>query len=352
MTLLETQQQHGANFLPGHAVPTGFGDIELEYKTARSGVVLIDRSDEGRVMLTGQDRLAIVHRISTNAVDVLQPGEGRATVFTTPVGRIIDRVVLHNVSENKTLVRTGTGRGDQISSYLQRNIFFRDRMQVKDETMELVQFVLYGPQVGAIASSFAPEAGQLPLHHVLLTEFEDFPLYITAVDPITVPGIGLITLAENAPALWQEVMTRGAGVGIRPAGLAVAELLRVTAGRPGAAQELTGDYIPLEVGLWSDVSFTKGCYTGQEIIARMESRGQLAKTLVGVTLSGPCEAGSEWSVDGRKQGVVTSVVQKPNDSWIGLGVVRPSIAEVGGELMLPNGVVAVITTAHPGYRHR
>jgi folate-binding protein YgfZ len=349
MILLDLQKQQGAVFGPADVVPTHYGNLSAEYGAAIEGVVIVDRSDEGRIELSDRDRLAIVHRMSTNAVENLAVGEGRATIFTTPIGRIIDRVVLYNLSDDRTLVRTGAGRDELIADYLRRNIFFRDRMQVRNVTMERAQLMLYGPLAGQVIAALVPGAAELPLHHVVQHEFAGSPLLAAVADAPGVPGFCLIVPTERTAELWQAVLRIGTDYRIRPAGLAVYEMLRIEAGIPGSAGELTGDYIPLEVGLWPDVSFAKGCYTGQEIISRLESRGKLAKTLVGVVLSGPATIGAEWSSDGRKQGILTSVTQKPDGTWIGLGFVRPEAAEMGRTLDLIGGTIARIR-AVGGYR--
>ncbi len=351
MTVLrEVQIKQGAVFREDAAVPEHYGDVAAEYAAAGESVVLMDRGDEGRIELTDRDRLAIVHRMSTNAVDSLAPGEGRATVLTTPIGRIIDRVILHELEEDRTLLRTSAGRAGAVAGYLRRNTFFRDRMQVKDVTADRAQLALYGPAAGAVAGTLVDGMGDLPLHHVIETTFDGLPLLVMALDPLGVPGIGLIIPAAGAESLWRALLEAGEPHGIRPAGLAAGELLRIEAGVPGPAGELHEGYIPLEAGLWSDVSFTKGCYTGQEIIARLESRGRLAKTLVGVTLSAPVPVGSAWSAEGRQQGELTSVARLPGGPWIGLGFVRPGVAGVGQVLAFAGGETATIRLVDEGRR--
>ncbi|MBN1964032.1 MAG: glycine cleavage system protein T [Anaerolineae bacterium] len=358
-TLQDVQRAAGAVFTADAPVPDHFGDLAAEYEAARQTAVLVDRSDEGRVLVSDADRLTIINRMSTNAVATLAPGEGRATVFTTPIGRIIDRVILHALDGEQTLVRTSAGRGELIAVYLRRNIFFRDRMQVQDRTAELACLALYGPAAGVVVAALVPGAASLGRYGVVRATFQDEPLWVVALDPVGkpvgvpvgeptgVPGFGLIAPVNVAGDLWQAVRQAGAASDLRPAGRALYELLRIEAGLPGPAGELTEDYIPLEAGLWSDVSFSKGCYTGQEIIARMESRGKLAKTLVGVTLSGPVEVGMTWSAGGKTQGTLTSAALRPDGTWIGLGFVKPDVAEVGRALDVANGVSATITLA-PG----
>ncbi|HYO88960.1 MAG TPA: hypothetical protein VER79_09945, partial [Candidatus Limnocylindrales bacterium] len=98
------------------------------------------------------------------------------------------------------------------------------------------------------------------------------------------------------------------------------------------------DYIPLEVGLWDEVSFSKGCYTGQEIIARMESRHKLAKTIVQITLDQPINAPAPLRLDGREVGTLTSAVAAPDGTHYGIGVVKVAAAVPGSAL----------TVAHEG----
>src|SRR5690606_32231604 len=89
------------------------------------------------------------------------------------------------------------------------------------------------------------------------------------------------------------------------------------------------EHIPLEIGLWDEVSFTKGCYTGQEIIARMESRNRLAKTLVRLTLEAQVAVPLEITVDDKRVGLLTSCVTTPDGEILGLGLVKPQFALAG-----------------------
>jgi aminomethyltransferase len=121
----------------------------------------------------------------------------------------------------------------------------------------------------------------------------------------------------------QQLLTE---VGIMPIGEATFDYLRIEAGLPRFGRELMLDYIPLEANLWADVSFTKGCYTGQEIIARMESRGRLAKRLVRLQAAGPVAAGTAITANGREVGRVTSAAAGPNGS-VALGYVKTGTLE-------------------------
>ncbi|PJF24944.1 MAG: glycine cleavage system protein T, partial [Phototrophicales bacterium] len=148
----------------------------------------------------------------------------------------------------------------------------------------------------------------------------------------------VIMPANAATGIWSRLMAAA-----RPAGSLTYNILRVEAGRPGGGRELSEQYIPLEVGLWDEVSFNKGCYTGQEIIARMESRGRLARTIVCVRLSSPVEAPAPLFSDGREVGTITSSAQLPDGSSIGIGIVKIGEARVGRRLLTANGTAAEVT---------
>ena len=123
-------------------------------------------------------------------------------------------------------------------------------------------------------------------------------------------------------SLWQELIEGGL-VAIDEAAF---DYLRIQDGQPRFGRELTEEYIPLEANLWADVSFNKGCYTGQEIIARMESRGRLAKKLVRLLPEAPVAAGAELSAAGKKAGRITSAAVGP-DGPVALGYVRTTLLD-------------------------
>ena len=134
--------------------------------------------------------------------------------------------------------------------------------------------------------------------------------------------------------MWQ---TLSAGIA-RPAGSLLFNALRVRAGLPAAGSELGDAYIPLELGLWDEVSFSKGCYTGQEIIARMESRGQLARMLMRLRPEGDVEPPADLLLGGRVVGQLTSCAAAPDGSRHALGVLRRSHAGQGAVLQTSAGI--------------
>ncbi len=305
----------------------------IVYQAARETAVLTDRSDLGMLIFSGETRFDLINRMSTQKVQKMAKGEGLATVFTTDIGRIIDRVLLYPTSSTLYAV-TGENNSDAIARYLMRFVFFQDDFQIQDISRDTVIFGLYGPQARqkAIQAGFTDE--ELPLHHWRQSQLGDITAYLHRTDPIHGDGYFVIGQEKDREALWQRLLDTDLFV----ADAAAYDFLRIEAGLPRFGRELTSDYIPLEADLWADVSFNKGCYIGQEIIARMESRGKLAKKLVKLTADGPLEPGSTIQAEGKNGGTVTSTAVGPNGA-MGLGYVKTAVLEANSPLFVGDTAV-------------
>lgn len=306
------------------------GLVEMLH-AARTHAIWADLSDKGRVICSDRDRLDLIHRLSTNDTLKLQVGEGCATVFTTAIGRIVDSVVVLNRGEQALMI-THRGKTDLIRGWLQRNVFFNDRFQSKNASQELGHIGIFGAYGAALVNQWWPGAESLPLYHVLETSLDESkPDDKTLL--IRVPGLaGDGFWVVGTPGVLENFKLQLGEHHVLEANAETIEALRIEAGLPEAGHELTEDYIPLELGLWDAVSFHKGCYVGQEIIARMESRGKLAKMLVRVEIEAPLSAGSTLAdTEGKSAGTLTSVASVPSSEshakHIGLAVVKSAYAD-------------------------
>lgn len=296
------------------------------WRAGHDSAVFTDRSDLGMLKIRGESRLDLIHRMSTQAVNQLNGGEGAATVLTNEIGRIIDRLILYTSSDT-VYALTGENNGDSVARYLMRFVFFNDDFHLEDVSEDTVVFGVYGPQ----ARKKLVEAGfpdiDLPLHHWRQVALDDHTFYLHKTDPIG--GDGYLVMSTIAEKVALAKRLRDAGIDELDA--TAFEALRVAAGQPRFGAELSLDYIPLETGLWDDVSFNKGCYIGQEIIARMESRGKLAKRLVRLQADRAVESGAEIVADGKRAGTVTSAAQTPH-GWVALGYVKTAVLEANTSL--------------------
>jgi aminomethyltransferase len=288
------------------------------YQTAYNGVILVNLESKGRLQLVDRDRLELINRMSTNNLKLLNEGQAMETILTTPIGRIIDLLtVLHD--GERAIVITGEGRGDRIFTYFRRNIFFMDKVKVSQFNENTRLLGVFGVQASALMDTFLPGSGDLPGFHFLKQD----EVFILRVNPLA--GGGYWILGESQAVMdWQEQLSAAGAV---MADRETYALLSIEAGLPLPDHELTEDYIPLEAGLWHVVSFDKGCYTGQEIIARMESRGKLAKLLVRLAMDTAVPSGTDLLYENDKVGTLTSLAGQPDGGYLGLGYVKPAVIQ-------------------------
>ena len=238
--------------------------IKQEYAAAQTGSVMIAAAAWGRLKFTGKNCVDFLHRMSTNDLLPLQVGQGAGTVFTTPIARIIDRAVVY-VREDDVLMLTSRGNQTRVIQWLRKYIFFNDDVQIKDVTEETGMISLYGATVNQVISRLAGEdLSTLPLHHWRAAPIAGVEAMIARADPIAGSGFHLIFDRVVQTQVRQNMHEAG----VVPLSEETYQVLRVEAGLPEFGHELGDDYIPLEANLWNDVSFKKGCYTGQEIIAQ------------------------------------------------------------------------------------
>ncbi|HSB89298.1 MAG TPA: hypothetical protein VLD63_04655 [Anaerolineales bacterium] len=260
-------------------------------------------------MVGGTTRLDLIQRMSTNDMTGIAEGETRPTVLTTAIGRIVDRVTVLALADRWAVI-TSPGRGEAVQAWLGRHIFFQDDVTLEAAPSLQAYWFLAGPGAGEATRSLTSSANSAPIEQAL-----SFPGGLAwAAQPPEPLGLHLLMQSPSelpADGPWNAAVS--------PADAEAAyQALRVEAGHPEFGRDFGEDDIPLEVGLTYAVSFTKGCYLGQEIIARMESRARTPRRLVGARLPAPVAAPLDWP-DGR----LTSVALSPRLGWIGLAVVRP-----------------------------
>ena len=347
MDLKSIQLSQGAQ-LASDQIPLQFGDQACEYQAAQDAAILLDRSHEARLSLTGESALTLIHRISTNAIEHLAFDNGVPTIFTNPNGRILDRVAVFR-RDRDALLLGEPGRSQPLGHYLQRNIFFGDDVQITDLSATTHAFDLHGPSSGNLIAKIASAASSPAEMQGRQVEIDGVAVYVVRRKPICDQRWTIIVPADGAAAVWSAISAAGA----QPAGSLVYNMLRIRAGLPSVGRELSEKFIPLEVGLWDEVSFTKGCYTGQEIIARMESRQRLAKMLVRLYLSAEVKAPSDLYHDGRAVGQLTSSATAPDGTILALGVIKTPLAisghlvsvgadDVAGTVIEPAGVFQTV----------
>ena len=351
------QAEAGATFVEsdGWEVPAAYQSPGDELAALKAAVGLADLSGWGVLRLRGSARLDFVQRLSTNNLLRLTPGQGAPTIFTTPVGRIVDLAFL-SVREDDLLLLVGRGADEVVAAWLRRHIFFNDDVLVENMTEQWGLMGLFGPFAATVMGKlFGQEGDQLLPFHTRAGQLQGVDVSLMRSVPLG-QGSLLLVQADQAATLWALLASAVHSAGGGLVGEMALETMRVGAGWPRFGRELSEDYIPLEAGLKWAISFNKGCYVGQEVIARMEAYGRLAKRLVVLGCEGEIDPAAEllapgnavWT-EGAKVGQVTSVAPLADQDVVkALAYVKTGMAEpgrelsvVGGEGELPVRVLAV-----------
>ena len=337
--LHDVLQNAGATFEPigDLTVPVSFGNDDAAIQAARQGVALVDRSHWGRLKISGDDRLRYLHNQSTNDIQRLKPGQGCDTVFVTSTGRTIDLATAY-VMQDSVLVLVSPNRRQQLMEWLDRYIFPMDRVELKDATSECATFSLIGPESDSLLEKLSDEmpVDEAYASHELLM-LDALKVRVAVGNGLALPGYTLLVSAGNAAKLWK-ILTEAGAI---PMGDRVWEQLRIQQGRPTPDRELTEDYNPLEAGLWKTISFEKGCYIGQETIARLNTYKGVKQQLWGVRLQAPVEPGTVVMVGEEKVGKLTSFTATDQGPF-GLAYIRTraggvdlkvQVGDVDGEIV-------------------
>lgn len=323
-SLRDEQAKAGATFEPDSFAPESFGNDDLALEAAQQGVAICDRSHWGRIEVSDRDRQTFLHNQSTNDFKVLKPGQGCDTVFITSTARTIDLATAY-VLEDQVLVVVSPNRREKLMQWLDRYIFFGDKVKLTDVTDQTAMFSLLGPESHALLSKLKLDSlvGQPAGTHQAV-EIAGQTVRVAVGSGLEIAGYTLIVQADSAAVVWNALTQAGAV----PMGDRVWEQLRIQQGRPVPDRELTEDYNPLEAGLWQTISFTKGCYIGQETIARLDTYKGVKQQLWGIRLSGKVEPDEVVRLGEEKVGVLTSVTDTEQGPF-GLAYIRTKAGGAG-----------------------
>jgi tRNA-modifying protein YgfZ len=282
-------------------------------------VVLVDRTHWGRIRVSDRDRLTFLHNQSTQMLNLRKPGEVCDTTFVTSTARTLDLATVAVLAESAIVV-VSPQMAQTLIAFLDRYIFFADQVKLTDITAETVMFTV----MGSASEETLKTLGLEVTAGVVEGTIAGVPVTAIAGTGLVTPGYTIVAAVGDREVLWT-ALARTAEVmdGDR------FERLRIEQGRPMPGFELTDDYNPLDAGLWNTVSFNKGCYIGQETIARLESRDAVKMGLWGVMLDSQVEPGTTVFVNDDKAGTITSVYGLENGGAIGLCYVRTKAAGLG-----------------------
>ena len=278
--------------------------------TESSGAIVFNRSDWGQIRLAGADRVRFLHNQTTQNIQQLSAGQGAQTVFVTSTGRTLDLTTVY-AQEDFLHVVTSPGMAKPLYDWMDRYIFFSDKVTLADKSDQTFMFTFLGAGSDDIVRQIGAEVliGQAEFSHQQIS-VSGRKVSMAVGSDLAIAGYTLWGDRASAETIWQALLAAGAKTGSPEQW----EDLRIRQGRPMPGKELTDDDNPLEAGLWSTVSFEKGCYIGQETIARLNTYKGVKKRLWGLVLKSPVAVGETVWLGEDKIGKITSFTNKPLNS--------------------------------------
>jgi len=326
------------------------------YDAARRGAACLERGARGKIAVAGSDRKTYLHAMLTNEIATLEPGTGCYAAYLTPQGRMITDVRVFEVGD-MTLLELRAGEVPAVLERLDAFVFTED-VKLGDLTAVFAEIRVAGPSAASVVAAAlgrgapagtAPSAEDLaawPEFRNARVNFEGETALLVATRELGVPGFDLFVERAHGGRLAGALAEAGAARLSEEA----AEVLRIEAGTPLFGADMDAETIPLEAGIEGRaISFTKGCYPGQEVIIRVVHRGggRVAKRLVGLTIAGneTPAAGETLRAGDREVGKIRSAAWSPAlGRPVALAYAHRDFTEPGTELRVERGGATLSAT--------
>lgn len=313
--------------------------VQAEYQAARSAVALVPRPWREIVVVRGEGRVAFLQGLLSNDIESVRPGDGCRALLLDVKGRVVGDLDVW-ADEDHLVVATSTLVVATVLATLRKYVLAAAVEFEERKGKEAVLGVV-GPKSGELLRAVAAHVPEDSERAHTKTSIAGHILRVARTPALAAPGVELHVAVESVDAVLSELQAAVGGE-LPRAGEETAEILRVEAGVPAHGRELTGEQFPQEAHLDDAISYEKGCYLGQETVARIHYRGQVNRLLVGLALSTPAEPDTALAANDREVGSITSAVVSPVHGPVGLGFVRRELAVAGSELLLttPDGQAA------------
>ncbi|MGC1685137.1 MAG: aminomethyltransferase family protein, partial [Candidatus Acidiferrales bacterium] len=325
--LRKREEALGASFATwfGCILPQQFSTLENEYRFARETSALVNKNYRAFLYLTGPDRERYLNAILTNDVREAATGRGVPSLLLNPQGHVLAELEIYSLGDRHLVVSYQMIR-ERLIEALDRYIIMDD-VAIEDATDTLAVLGVEGPKSADVLRA----ADGRELESFAELELRDaniggIPVRVVRRSPGGVPGFECIVERAGVESLWDALLEAVLAAGGGPIGYDALNTLRLEAGLPWFGYDFDENVIPHEARLeTSHISFSKGCYTGQEIVERVRSRGHVNRMRVGLEFSGGSipERGAKLAADGKEVGHVTRAGFSPAlGRGIGMGYLR------------------------------
>jgi folate-binding protein YgfZ len=331
----------------GRALPDTFGDWQAEYRAARENVALIDKNYRMYLRFSGPDRVRYLNAILTNNIKDLAAGDGVVSLFLNPQGRIQAEIETYATTDSLFCVSYAMVR-EMLVPALDKFIIMDD-VTLTDETDTFGTVAIEGPNAAEIAGKLTSiDLGDLKDLSFQETAVAGISCAMTKRSPGGVAGAEFLSTREDLPRLWTVLREAVESAGGARTGYKALNALRLEQGIPWFGYDFGDKQIPHEAGLQdSHISYTKGCYTGQEIVERVRSRGHVnrVRVLSKFDSAEAPPAGTALMADGKEAGYVTRSSFSPAlQTAIGMAYVRRENSVVGSNFFYAATKATVISS--------
>lgn len=352
LSLHDVHERLGARFTEadGLLVPWDYGDPAAEHEAVRERAGLIDRSERGKIEVAGKDRATFLHGLVASDVKALLPGQGCETALLDVYGKITALLVIHCLAD-RLVLETDPQLAEPLSGAIDRYLF-SEQAELEDVTPAWGILTIAGPAARKIVEQAVgtpvPELSRW--QHVVVPSV-GAEVRVVRTEETGEEGYDLWVRAEGLGRLWERLREAGA----RPIGRGAWNVLRVEAGVVRYGTDVDASTLLLEAPLPESYSLSKGCYLGQEVIARITYRGHVNRKIVGFRFADARvpPAGAPVLVEGKEVGRITSAVLSPAlGVALALGFLRREHHEPGTRVEVRGGdePLAAEVAALPFYR--
>jgi aminomethyltransferase len=316
-SLLHNQHaQLGASFeeTAGWEVPAHYGDAAAEHRAVRQAVGVTDLSHRGKVRVTGDDRVKWLQSIISNDILSLKPGQGLYSSLLTHKGKMLTYFRLYMQTEAVMLEDVGE-IGETTFQTLRKFLLYGTKAKMENGAESWGLLLISGPKATqVIQSAFGVDVAFLKPMHFVMAQIGGSQALVLRTEETGETDIEILLPVAGLSAAWSAVLEAGTKFGIKPVGAHALEALRMEAGIPKAGPDLNEEIVPPEAGLEGKAfSLSKGCYPGQEVVARMDTYGSVRRHLVGLVMKDAAvpPKGTKLFAGDREVGWISSAVRSP-----------------------------------------
>jgi len=348
----------GATFeeVAGWDMPAHYGKWVTEYQAVRQAVGLSDLSHRGKIRVIGDDRVKWLQGLISNDILPLQPGQGCYSSFLTHKGKMLGYFRVYTLSDSLWVEDVGEV-GDATFQALRKFLLYGIKAKMENCAESWGLLLVSGPKACAtVSAAFGVAMSDLEPVSAIAAKIGGHASFVLRTEETGEGDLEILLPADALCTAWERLMDAGATYGIKAIGAHAREALRIEAGLPKAGPDLNEEIVPPEANLEGKAfSLNKGCYPGQEVVARMDTYGSVRRHLVGLVMNGsiiPPRGAKIFSGD-REVGWVSSATHSPQlKTPIALAFPLRDFSASGTKLAIEVGGVRHNATVHtlPFYR--